>query len=597
MLKKTAERLNQLYPLIEALADADLRNKADFLRERISSPEHYVLMLGKTSSGKSTLLNGLLQKSLLCTSICPSTKALIEVVCRPIPQQTVFIRVNKEGEGTSLKEGEFKQLEKNSDSDIQRLCVDTFCSIIQQGELHVFDSPGYAALQQDADVLWQFLPQTSLIVCVIDFNRDFLREDVEFFTQFKQKITEFQLACPKMILVINKVPAGIDQHHPKILKLINKIKHHTELDVMAVFSVPLILSPNLLPTNLELWDFINKFVRSKEQEKLFADKIEGLIQLLWQDIQFVVQEKQKNYQRFANYQSSLEKDLAKCPALYKELEKDIQDTFGRIYLQAPKKMKKAEEKTREYFEAFINKAPRLQEDETKVFLQMHLNNVYDEHIDNVVANYIAEELLALDKRQQDRLDTIFSVESPQTNIDFSSYTEVTMNAGKPLLSKYAHLGWVSYAKQFAGQGGQGGMASNTARHILKQGGKLIGKRFSREMHNTVAHWVKILNKSKNSAIAVAAIIEGVFVLGELATCKWRLKRNLRKTLEGKLDEQCVNVMKQLKKSEKINLRILKRRINDREKDLKNKYNIYQQNACNYKWHEIYEKIKKTGEVA
>ena len=76
-LKKKHEIIQKL---IDAINDEELSTLSKFMRSRISSPESYVTMLGETSSGKTTLINGLLNERLLKTSAVPTTGAIVEVL-------------------------------------------------------------------------------------------------------------------------------------------------------------------------------------------------------------------------------------------------------------------------------------------------------------------------------------------------------------------------------------------------------------------------------------------------------------------------------------------------------------------------------------
>ena len=76
-LKKKHEIIQKL---IDAINDEELSTLSKFMRSRISFPESYVTMLGETSSGKTTLINGLLKEQLLKTSAVPTTGAIVEVL-------------------------------------------------------------------------------------------------------------------------------------------------------------------------------------------------------------------------------------------------------------------------------------------------------------------------------------------------------------------------------------------------------------------------------------------------------------------------------------------------------------------------------------
>lgn len=54
-----------------------------FLRQRISQPDSYVVVLGESCSGKSTIINSLIGQGILPVSSVPSTGAITEVFIDP----------------------------------------------------------------------------------------------------------------------------------------------------------------------------------------------------------------------------------------------------------------------------------------------------------------------------------------------------------------------------------------------------------------------------------------------------------------------------------------------------------------------------------
>ena len=80
MYTSLLNKIDILEPLIEATGKPQLMDKAKFLYDRISNPESYVVLLGETSSGKSSIINGLIGTQLLPVKASPSTATISEIV-------------------------------------------------------------------------------------------------------------------------------------------------------------------------------------------------------------------------------------------------------------------------------------------------------------------------------------------------------------------------------------------------------------------------------------------------------------------------------------------------------------------------------------
>lgn len=83
---KPIERFNEIKPLLKMADDEQLMTLAKFLNERIKNPESYVVFLGETSSGKSSLINGILKSQVLDVKPCPTTGAITEIQLCDIPE-------------------------------------------------------------------------------------------------------------------------------------------------------------------------------------------------------------------------------------------------------------------------------------------------------------------------------------------------------------------------------------------------------------------------------------------------------------------------------------------------------------------------------
>ena len=101
-------KLDILEPLIEASGKPQLMDKAKFLYDRISNPESYVVFLGETSSGKSSIINGLIGSHLLPVKASPSTAAISEIVFKHHLPSAEYYFISKDAKMKKISEMVFR---------------------------------------------------------------------------------------------------------------------------------------------------------------------------------------------------------------------------------------------------------------------------------------------------------------------------------------------------------------------------------------------------------------------------------------------------------------------------------------------------------
>lgn len=73
------ENMSRIQPFVNKLQNESFSTMFKLLQERVDYPESFVTMLGETSSGKSSLLNGLLGQEVIYTSARPTTGTIVEL--------------------------------------------------------------------------------------------------------------------------------------------------------------------------------------------------------------------------------------------------------------------------------------------------------------------------------------------------------------------------------------------------------------------------------------------------------------------------------------------------------------------------------------
>ena len=121
MMENNLKKLDILNPLVEATGQEELNVLSKFLRERISHPDSYIVFLGETSSGKSSIINGLLGENILPVKATPSTAAITEIELTDQIVDDEYYAINKNATMEVLDRTTFLELCEKPDTELSRL--------------------------------------------------------------------------------------------------------------------------------------------------------------------------------------------------------------------------------------------------------------------------------------------------------------------------------------------------------------------------------------------------------------------------------------------------------------------------------------------
>ena len=95
MLESAIKKLEMMEPLVSMTGKAEIDAMSKFLYERIIHPDSYVVFLGETSSGKSSIINGLLGNPVLPMKANPTTATITEIELSNAVQCDEYYAINK----------------------------------------------------------------------------------------------------------------------------------------------------------------------------------------------------------------------------------------------------------------------------------------------------------------------------------------------------------------------------------------------------------------------------------------------------------------------------------------------------------------------
>lgn len=559
-LKKKYEIIQKL---IDAINDEELSTLSKFLRSRISSPESYVTMLGETSSGKTTLINGLLNKQLLKTSAVPTTGSIAEILFDAEVMSPEYYAINRDATMERLDENTFVDLSSNPDDLLARLQI-AVPEVKGLDGLRLFDTPGYGSIvDKHEEVLREFIPNSDVIIYVIGYKIGIQENDFLFMRCIQELIHD----DTDVIVVVNRCPATVskkDRRMTEIHRYAEDLFHRN----IPIFTVATEISDteDTLPKATDLWAYVSQLLNSPERQESLIKTLNSYLDDLLAQADNIIEKYE-----LANLMSEKEKKELKAYA--DELRQngnnivntEIIPTFDRLIADTPRLFDQAKESIHAELSESIDNEQTARMDETLAFVNNHSLPMAINRETKEYERRIMLELDAMNERVDDYLNEAIANYYYEVELHFATNAELAARtAGRKHIGKMMENGLHQYFAAFGGAGGAGAGVANAAKHLLKKTGDLFGKKFSRETYNALAHTLKKIGFTSVKAIgnAVTVILEVALVIIDYSTWKPNLKKQVRQGLNKWYEKTVDTVTKDLEKLKTENVKTLKDIINN-----------------------------------
>lgn len=549
--------------LIDAINDEELSTLSKFLRSRISSPESYVTMLGETSSGKTTLINGLLNERILKTSAAPTTGAIVEVLFDSEIKTPEYYAINRNATMEQIDANTFMDLSCNPDDLLARLQI-AVPEVASLAGLRLFDTPGYGSIvDKHEEVLREFIPNSDIIIYVIGYKIGIQENDFLFMRCIQELIHD----DTDVIVVVNRCPATISEKDRRL----TEIRRYAE-DLFHM-SIPIFTvatetndSGNALPKASALWAYVDKLLNSQERQETLVRTLNSYLEDLLAQADGIIEKYE-----IANIMSLKEKEELKVCA--EELRNkginiintEIIPTFDRLISEAPRLLEQAKETIQSELSDSIDAEKTGRMDETIAFVNNHSLPMAINRETKEYERRLMLELDAMNDRVDDYLNEAIADYYHEIELHFATNAELAARTGGgKIVGKMMENGLRQYFAAFGGAGGAGAGVANAAKHLLKKTGDLFGKKFSRKTYNALAHTLKKIGFTSVKAIgnAVTVIIEVAQVIFDYSTWKPKLKLQVRKGLSKWYEKTVDTATKDLESLKSENIKTLEEIIND-----------------------------------
>ena len=263
--------------LLDALAevgDGTLLGVGRLLKQRVHQPNVYVTLVGETSSGKTTLLNGLLGSHVMPTGVAPTTGVVVQVLAEDIDPSRL-LAINRDGTQEELERAEFEDLCREPDADLLRLQIRSRCRFGVRDGLTIFDTPGFnSVIAEHEEVLRSFVPQSDAVVFVTNYRNGFSQVDQDLFETIRQA-TDEDPDLP-FLLVVNRVPASASGGDKRITEICANANDsmQRELAPILVLEEPS-EDGRPLPPGEPVWQRVEHLAGSPERLDAVRGKLRG----------------------------------------------------------------------------------------------------------------------------------------------------------------------------------------------------------------------------------------------------------------------------------------------------------------------------------
>lgn len=279
------QRLEMALEKLAALAQlADCPKEASIALDvlgRLRAREWFVLLLGETSVGKTSMVNALLGEELLPVSADATTGVPVEIRFGNSAVPT-FEACFLAKPSVTVTLDEFRTLCRVP-GDCRRLSVfwpaDRLRSSVSSESasgLVLVDAPGYnSCVAEHIHVLTDILPEADAVVFMLNFRRGVTPEDVEF---FRLAVEAGELQDDTPLLAVNWVPPrGGERQMAAISRAVRDIWPGAQLHPLGSEDVA---AGRVRPWSDSLWAALVEKVRTAERDSLSESRSVQLAKLL-----------------------------------------------------------------------------------------------------------------------------------------------------------------------------------------------------------------------------------------------------------------------------------------------------------------------------
>ena len=205
-------KIKELTVIVNGYGDASLKNEISALQDKVLENKLYVVVVGLFKRGKSTLINSLLEKNILPSSVTPVTALITIVEFNENPSAKVYFTDGqiKDIEIESVEE--YVAEEKNPDNNKKVNYVRIFENAEILKYVSLVDSPGLgSAYEHNTQATLAFIPRIDAALFLLSADIPVSAIDLKLLEELQQHVS-------KIIFVFNKADLLKEEDLQKLVK-------------------------------------------------------------------------------------------------------------------------------------------------------------------------------------------------------------------------------------------------------------------------------------------------------------------------------------------------------------------------------------------
>ena len=578
-MQELVKKMELVYSLCNNINDSRLIVLAKFLKNRIDNPDSFVVFLGETSSGKSSILNGLIGENILYVSSSPSTGSIIEILSDNESKEKSYYAINKDATMEIIDKETFDELAKNPDKELERLRLQTHISNYDFNGLRLFDTPGYNSIVSDhEEILKEFLPNSDVVIYVVNYKIGIQENDFTFLNFLKELLgNDIDVS-----IVINRVPEGRTAEDNRIKEILRYGKDILNYEPKYFIINAIQTEDYPLPKSYELWKYIEEKIHSQERQEALKNNFNNFILELFYQCESEVNKRYQSIKLNREEKEQIKKEIEEFKSKKATAIEMIDTTFDRVISNVDKKIREIIPVVNSKICSYIDSEDRMLKDETIAYVNSHLLPFTIKQEVSEVQRYISIELEDLDRQLENYLNTVINQFVGKIEIVFSSFmNQAQLAMAQKLEKKILNQGLLGYFAKCRGAGKAGAEIADAASHLLKKIGEIFGKTFSRSTHNALKQLLSKIGATSTKAIGAAAavVIELASMIIDYATWKSKLKGKVKEGIDSWYSEAKPSIIKDIEKL--------------REENKQNITNIFDDFANQYEYEDEIPNEKET----
>lgn len=411
------KRQEKIDYIVKTLGIKDIMDKNLLVKERVINPSHYIVMLGETSSGKSALINSILQKKIMTESVRPTTGIVAEVIISD--EEDKWSKVKKDGMVTEIDKDEFDNLVVNPTTDTHRLRYKGRSKDKKFLGLRLFDTPGYGSLvDYHEDVLKGFIPEGDFIIYVVSYRVGLNDDDYQFLKYVGEVISN----KVEVILAINMCPKDILEDNKRVYEIKKNINEciHRNVKTFLIES-----SNEKTPNGQKLWNYIYERVNNDEKIEELGEALKNYQDYVLGECEIKINSKIASIESVKNdlnERKKLTKEFFDCK---EEITAIIERGFTKTKVKSVRLIDKAAATIKEDVKKHIGDETKwTKKEETYSFMQhYYVPKLTTEETDNILS-YIEDEIILLDKSMKEILNKTAIILEDKVKVNIPCYSDV-----------------------------------------------------------------------------------------------------------------------------------------------------------------------------